>query len=701
MIEPSQARRVVLFQIKKPRPRQTMKTRTVPVPSVKVLVLYTVLAPGLLTAATQPWDRASRHRLKQTLFQEISKRQVLEGKAAIPHSSQPLQQKGVYDCKVRFNFAGECWKKELRHRLAFFDNNPFVPIWVSLLLLEAHVYGRGIEPSNQQLFLSLGYLNTTIDKTRDYDNSLIGFYPYIFDDAQQKFVMRKVFVEEIIHMFENLPPALLDGFRYIIPEPLRQALVIQNKGNNSLGGGCLGDVSDEQIRREIANSGFMVMQYHTVSPVFPSDSDDTFSWLGLGAMLKISRDQRNNFASPLQAWLEMNSNISSAFEALKTYAYRPFSHDSNSNTIDSRSYYALRSFLDQAKAANNDVALVTTWFQNIDEELPAKAGEITMPTFVNDVCLAVGANVLYGIVSTVLSGLVPPEVLDDPDIERLLYNTSSLIDHMIHHDFHERQDLVLFYYPPRNQFFFFLSRSLFLLEMFSRESDLVRPVLSDVHSTIKRCLEENVTDYLVHHARKKEASDTIYFDDFLGDGDITENGDAIRLGEDRIFSTSMAASALMYTWSVFDRSSRSLSWKPDVSETVIDTIEGCIRWLSQHATDPSYKPWNAFFSSGRKGRHNLPFWYPANRFQFINGSRLSSPETQAELPVDMFFAAMQGYVSRVEYEAMLTRPHFGVRTPSSFPGYNAEGWNSFAIWSSEAYTYSAALLAISLFDQLS
>ena len=623
----------------------------------------------------------------------------MEDKGSAPHS-QRLEQRGVYDCMVKFNFAGECWQKQLRHRLGFFDNNPFVPIWVSILLLEAHIYGGGIAPTDEQLYLSLDYLQTTIDKTRDYENSLIGFYPYEFDEDQQKYVMRKVFVEEIIHMFQELPPPLLDGFRYIIPEPLRQAILLQHSGNSSLGG-CLGEVSEDRIQHEIANSGFMVMQYHTISPVFPSDSDDTFSWLGLGAMLKMAGDQQGTFAGPLQAWLEANPNISSAFAAVKEYSYRPFSQNSNSNTIDTRSYYALRSYLEQAKASSNDVALVTTWFQNVEEGISGEVGEMTMPTFVNDVCLAVGANVLYGMTATVLSGLVPPETLDDPDIQQLLQNTSTLIDHMIHHNFHDRQDLVLFYYPPRNQFFFFLSRSLFLLEMYKNNADMMRPVLKTIYSNIKRSLEDEVTGYLINNRRSDQATGAIHFDDFLGDGDVSENGDPLLRGEDRIFSTSMAANALIYTWSVFDQNTSSLKWKSNVPESVVRTVEGCIRWLVLHATDSDFKPWNAFFSSGRKGLKNLPFWYPANRFQFINGTHVTSPETLAELPRDMFFAAMQGFVPGDQYEAMLNRSHFGVKTPTTFLGYNAAGWNSFAIWSSEAYSYAAALLAVSLFDGLS
>ncbi|GFO07640.1 hypothetical protein PoB_003414500 [Plakobranchus ocellatus] len=657
--------------------------------STRLVVLIPILA--LTHAGLQPLDKANIATLKHILFEEVRNRQVLEDKRPILHR-QPLQQRGVYDCVVRFNFAGECWQKELRHRLGFFDNNPFVPIWVSTLLLEAHLYGGGISPSERQLHLALDYLNTTLDRSRSYENSLIGFYPYIRDENRQKYVMRKVFVEEIMYMFQSLPPALIAGFEYLLPDVLKQ-----RHGMNQSLDGCLSEVSEEKVKDEVANSGFMLMQFHTISPVFPSDSDDTFSWLGLGAALNLASDH-GIFTGPRDVWMAMNPNITSAFDALRVYAYRPFSEDSDSNTIDSRTYYALRRFLQQARDSGRDVALVTTWFQNIGEELSGQAGEMTMPTFVNDVCLAVGANVLYGITSTVLTGMVPADILDDPDILKLYQNTSSLIAHMIRHDFHNRQDLVLFYYPPRNQFYFFLSRSLFLLEMYRRDGSMARPVMETVYQTIKQSLEADVTSSLLHNAQREAHTGSVYFDDFIGDGDVGADGQAIRRGEDRIFSTSMAANTLIYTWSVFDRSTQTLLWKPNVPSSVVWTVEGCVRWLITHATDPNFKPWNAFFSSGRKGLNTLPFWYPANRFQFINGTRLSEEHNQ--LPKDMFFASMQGFVPAQQYEAMLNQIHFGRRTPSHFPGYNAPGWNSFAIWSSEAYSYASALLTLSLYDRL-
>ncbi|GFN97638.1 hypothetical protein PoB_002414400, partial [Plakobranchus ocellatus] len=90
----------------------------------------------------------------------------------------------------------------------------------------------------------------------------------------------------------------------------------------------------------------------------PPDFDDTFVNLGLGSLLYSLRDE---LGSSWHAWRNRNSNITSAIDALKAYAYRPFSDNRDLNTIDPRTYYYLRGFLDKAKAAGEDIALASTW----------------------------------------------------------------------------------------------------------------------------------------------------------------------------------------------------------------------------------------------------------------------------------------------------------------------------------------------------
>ena len=94
----------------------------------------------------------------------------------------------------------------------------------------------------------------------------------------------------------------------------------------------------------------------------PPDFDDTFVNVGIGSLL---REVANDFPQSNKLWLEKNSNLSTVFDALKTYAYRPMSNNSKVNTIDPRTYMYLRPFLQDAMTKGTDIALVPTWVSHL------------------------------------------------------------------------------------------------------------------------------------------------------------------------------------------------------------------------------------------------------------------------------------------------------------------------------------------------
>lgn len=55
----------------------------------------------------------------------------------------------------------------------------------------------------------------------------------------------------------------------------------------------------------------------------PADFDDTFVNIGLGSLLK---ENSKSFPKSYESWTKRNSNLNSAFTALKKYAYRYMSH---------------------------------------------------------------------------------------------------------------------------------------------------------------------------------------------------------------------------------------------------------------------------------------------------------------------------------------------------------------------------------------
>ena len=90
----------------------------------------------------------------------------------------------------------------------------------------------------------------------------------------------------------------------------------------------------------------------------PPDFDDTSVNLGLGSLLK---DFIVDFPTSSALWQSQNSNLSSIFTSMKHYAYKPTTNDSRVNTIDTRTYFYMRRFLEDVKAKNKSLSLVTTW----------------------------------------------------------------------------------------------------------------------------------------------------------------------------------------------------------------------------------------------------------------------------------------------------------------------------------------------------
>lgn len=90
----------------------------------------------------------------------------------------------------------------------------------------------------------------------------------------------------------------------------------------------------------------------------PPDFDDTFVNLGIGSLLA---EMKDDFPASHAQWLSQNTNLTSIYDALKKYAYRPLSLNNATNTIDCRAYFYLRYFLEDAVKKNRDVALVSTW----------------------------------------------------------------------------------------------------------------------------------------------------------------------------------------------------------------------------------------------------------------------------------------------------------------------------------------------------
>ncbi len=241
----------------------------------------------------------------------------------------------------------------------------------------------------------------------------------------------------------------------------------------------------------------------------PPDFDDTYVNLGLGSLLSKYKLSHQDF---FQKWKINNTNSLAVFQALKMYAYRPFSPNLATSLIDPRTYFYIRNFLYSIEDSPYPAAFVTTWAFLITNDTYT----MSMPFHVNNIDLAVSANVLYGITTSILNGLVPsPEDWFDEELQIIYENTTTLISYIVDTNFTGRPDLALDYYPSVFNFYWFLSRTLNIMENYNAISPLPFPVLSRVKKMLSKTLRETVTDVLMKNYHK-DSEGFIYYEEILG-----------------------------------------------------------------------------------------------------------------------------------------------------------------------------------------
>lgn len=260
-----------------------------------------------------------------------------------------------------------------------------------------------------------------------------------------------------------------------------------------------------------------------------------------------------------------------------------------------------------------------------------------------------------------------------------------------------RPDLAQVYYPSEYNFLWYGSRTLFLLELSQHENKSLPDAFNRVYTVLSDVYRNNVVKYFQNHVRSDQSS----YDDFLGINDTNIFGKSEPTGEDRIFSTAQTVNVLISSFTYFDKISGKLKWiNYDIKqiETVKSMINKSISWLIKNTFN--YQPFNCFFSGSVKGYKQLPFWYPANIYQYLNGTILDPNhfDIKNQSLVDSI-VGVSGYINETIYEQMINQTHFNVSTPTTFQGYNVPG-GEFPFWSSQPYTYSVTLLALAQYNNL-
>jgi hypothetical protein len=538
---------------------------------------------------------------------------------------------------------------------------------ILIVLLESNLYGRQAPTlDNKRLHLALDAIDDFKDRNiPDIDNTPIKtFWPPVYNEALNMWQLQQDNLVQLSLNFDKLP-------WYKIQNLLR-LIKLEVLANNI------------EFFKQFVNFFQCI-----------SDFDDSYLNIGLGATLKKLRDI---YPNAYEKWSKQNRNMQVLFDYTAKYFYNPFDSDPNKSLIDPRTYFYARPFLLEAQNKNQSLSLITTWIANASEGIP-------MAFNVNNIDVAVCANSIYGIASGAIYNVnnFQSLFLSSPQMQQTFLNTTKFLSWAIKTNYTKRPDLALLYYPSNYNFLWYASRILFLLtnELAQTQNPIdepLRSIMTEAYDYLHDTFEDYVTNGLIGKAKHDHDHSESYFDDFLGLNDTNEFGEVVPTGEDRIFSTSQAINILLATWTYQDSTNKKLMWKHNTPDAVPYLINSSVKWLQTNVFNENLKPLNAFFSSSVKHRLSVPFYYPANYYKFLNGTSVDPSEMQPK-EIENMIIGMKGVIDERDYQAMLSKSHFGVKTPVDFMGYNVKD-NYFPFWSSNAYTYSVALLALSQYNNI-
>ncbi|WAR15542.1 hypothetical protein MAR_005647 [Mya arenaria] len=591
----------------------------------------------------------------ESLFNKVTSEQVKRDSPYIP----PLfweKKRGMWESDVRFYFHGHEDLFLMREAFRIYDDNMFATTWITSCLLESFRYGDAPKPTDEAITAAVLAIEEYHDKNVNYSNSLMTFWPQKYNATYKAW---SSYPYNLHHFFDLAASTNFSSFENIL---------------DKIGLHDIAEIMERLLKTE--NGYLRAFQ-------IPPDFDDTFVNLGLGSLLA---EMKEEFPAAHAQWQSQNTNVTSVFDALKKYAYRPMSSDFNVNAIDARTYFYLRYFL-QKVPKDEDVILVPTWIQNPEELKSWEKRGVEMPLNTNNVDVTVAANSVFGMTTSVLNGVVDATMLDDPELRQIYWNTSNLIASMIQTNFSSRHDLALLYYPSAIEFYWFVARTYGEITRKERHAPLPHPILNDVKELLSEVLHDHMTSDLLNQA-KNDSKGHVYYDDFVGDGDLDANNKTVVRGQDRLFTTGMAINALLSTWTVFDEQTKRLIWEKDTPSEVKDTVAKAAAFLQANEFGLNYQPWNAFFSGSVKGQ-TTGIAYPMNRITLTPGDKPHSYE-------EMMFA-VQGVIYEEEYQELVKKGVNGRPVPIDFHGYNnyPDFW---PFWSSEPYTYVTNMLALAKFS---
>eukprot|EP01126_Amoeba_proteus_P004789 TRINITY_DN11591_c0_g2_i6.p1 TRINITY_DN11591_c0_g2~~TRINITY_DN11591_c0_g2_i6.p1 ORF type:complete len:360 (-),score=65.33 TRINITY_DN11591_c0_g2_i6:142-1221(-) len=255
----------------------------------------------------------------------------------------------------------------------------------------------------------------------------------------------------------------------------------------------------------------------------------------------------------------------------------------------------------------------------------------------------------------------------------------------------KRPDIGLLYYPNVFDLLWFMGRTLNILES---QPSLPFPEFQNAREIFKQALEGNVTTSLL--LLSKTADGYTFWDDFLGDNDTNWLGYPIERGEDRIFSTAASVNTLFDIWTRETKvnGKKVLKWKSNTPLEVKLKINNALKFILDYVDGSFYRKDNAFFSGSLKGISTIPYLYPQNLCEFLNGTVIANL-TLSDFDEGPIVVGISGVIPPDKWKEIKNKPAFlNYSVPDKFQGFNENSGVLFPYWSSPTLTYSMSLLAL-------
>ncbi len=419
----------------------------------------------------------------------------------------------------------------------------------------------------------------------------------------------------------------------------------------------------------------------------PADFDDSaLNWTLGSSLFRL----RNAFPEMWSAWSANNFDFNKLARHAVEYSYRPFCNDKNVNAIDPRTFYAIRELLwrlEESGCGTPEFMLLTTWASTIEGNREGIEQYYKMPFNVNNIDYSVSANFVYAAMKSAFTDSFPREVEGFPaliksTVKFLVWGIESgaVVDN---------PDLLLLYYPSPYLAFFFVSRTVHLLQQPQPQArGAEAELLQQVRELLSPTARNKITGYLLSSAEHDREYAT---------WNGTTLGRDIRLPlrlpnnfNDRKFITALSVNTLINLWAV-SKDTR-LEWLDQTPQEVPQLVAKGICWLRHHALSREYPDHNAFFSSSVKNLNSLPFQFPANMIKRVSGPVFSNkPSEKKRTHEGHSIFAMSGVPSRGDYDQALKERGLANVDPDEFKKcYELE----FPYWSAPSIVYTLICRAI-------